>query len=86
MTKKKVEALDELKRVAKELQVEDDSAKRKEAASRVRLLAKEDVEARATLAMLGVIPPLVALLDSADVVAQIASLYALLNLGIGNDV
>lgn len=86
MTKKKVEALDELKRVAKELQVEDDSAKRKEAASRVRLLAKEDVEARATLAMLGVIPPLVALLDSDDVVAQIASLYALLNLGIGNDV
>ncbi|XP_008220689.1 PREDICTED: U-box domain-containing protein 4-like [Prunus mume] len=86
VTKKKVEALDELKRVAKELQVEDDSAKRKEAASRVRLLAKEDVEARATLAMLGVIPPLVALLESDDVVAQIASLYALLNLGIGNDV
>ncbi|KAB2627916.1 U-box domain-containing protein 7-like [Pyrus ussuriensis x Pyrus communis] len=85
-TKKKVEALEELKRVAKDLQADDDSAKRKEAASKVRLLAKEDSEARATLAMLGVIPPLVALLDSDDAVSQIASLYALLNLGIGNDV
>ncbi|KAM1176821.1 hypothetical protein ACFX1T_016317 [Malus domestica] len=85
-TKKKVEELEELKRVAKDLQAEDDTAKRKEAASKVRLHAKEESEARATLAMLGVIPPLVALLDSDDVVSQIASLYALLNLGIGNDV
>ena len=89
VTKKKVEALEELKRVARELQVENDAVEkqRREAASRVRLLAKEDSDARATLAMLGVIPPLVGMIDdSDDVDAQIASLYALLNLGIGNDV
>ncbi|XP_062024944.1 U-box domain-containing protein 13-like [Rosa rugosa] len=88
VTKKKVESLEELKRVAGELQVENDAVeKRREAASHVRLLAKEDSEARATLAMLGVIPPLVGMLDdSDDVDDQIASLYALLNLGIGNDV
>ncbi|XP_050364943.1 U-box domain-containing protein 7 isoform X2 [Argentina anserina] len=84
VTKKKVEALEELKSAARELQVVE---KRREAASEVRLLAKEDSEARVTLAMLGVIPPLVGMLDeSDDVEAQIASLYALLNLGIGNDV
>ncbi|KAM4130410.1 hypothetical protein ACJW30_01G099300 [Castanea mollissima] len=85
-TKKKVEALEELKLVAKELQGED-SAKRKAAASNVRLRAKEDSEARATLAMLGAIPPLVGMLDhhESDAESQIASLYALLNLGIGND-
>ena len=85
-TKKKVEALEELKLVAKELQGED-SAKRKAAASNVRLRAKEDSEARATLAMLGAIPPLVGMLDhhENDAESQIASLYALLNLGIGND-
>lgn len=87
VTKKKVEALEELKRVARDLQVENDAVtKTREAASNVRLLAKEDSDARATLAMLGVIPPLVGMLDSEDVDAQIASLYALLNLGIGNDV
>ncbi|KAK9947193.1 hypothetical protein M0R45_012627 [Rubus argutus] len=87
VTKKKVEALEELKRVARDLQVENDAVtKRRDAASNVRLLAKEDSDARATLAMLGVIPPLVGMLDSEDVDAQIASLYALLNLGIGNDV
>lgn len=85
-TKKKVEVLEELKLVAKELQGED-SAKRKAAASNVRLRAKEDSEARATLAMLGAIPPLVGMLDhhENDAESQIASLYALLNLGIGND-
>ncbi|KAL6213003.1 hypothetical protein ACLB2K_018218 [Fragaria x ananassa] len=87
VTKKKVEALEKLKRVARELQVENDAVEmRRAAASDVRLLAKEDSEARATLAMLGVIPPLVVMIDSDDVDAQIASLYALLNLGIGNDV
>lgn len=84
-TKKKVEALEELKRVVRDLQA-DDSANRTEAASRVRSLAKENLDARGTLAMLGAIPPLVGMLDSGDVDAQIASLYALLNLGIGNDV
>ncbi|EOY29360.1 hypothetical protein QUC31_020832 [Theobroma cacao] len=83
-TKKKVEALEELKRVVKELQVEEEGKKTK-AASRVRLLTKEDSEARVTLAMLGTIPPLVAMLDFEDSDSQIAALYALLNLGIGND-
>ncbi|XP_022750313.1 U-box domain-containing protein 45-like [Durio zibethinus] len=83
-TKKKVETLEELKRVGKELQVEEEEQKRK-AASRVRLLTKEDPEARVTLAMLGTIPPLVAMLDYEDSDSQIAALYALLNLGIGND-
>ncbi|OMP11398.1 Armadillo [Corchorus capsularis] len=84
-TKRKVEALEELKRVVKELQVEEEEKKRK-AASKVRLLTKEDSEARVTLAMLGSIPPLVAMLDFEDSDSQIAALYALLNLGIGNDV
>ncbi|KAJ9184086.1 hypothetical protein P3X46_007862 [Hevea brasiliensis] len=83
-TKKKVEELEELKRVVKEFQVESET-KSKEAACRVRLLSKEDSEARVTLAMLGAIPPLVGMLDVEDVESQIASLYALLNLGIGND-
>ena len=53
----------------------------------MRLLAKEDPEARVTLAMLGAIPPLVSMIDdeSRTADAQIASLYAMLNLGIGND-
>lgn len=88
--KKKEEALEELKRLVKDLQQEDDSLKRRHAATTVRMLAKENLEVRGTLAMLGVIPPLVAMLDSQDLDSQdldsqIASLYALLNLGIGND-
>ncbi|XP_059658235.1 U-box domain-containing protein 12 [Cornus florida] len=79
--KRKVETLEELKRVVKRLQSDDVSG----GAMEVRRLAKEDPEARTTLALLGAIPPLVALLDSDDLNSQIASLYALLNLGIGND-
>ncbi|XP_010447473.1 PREDICTED: U-box domain-containing protein 14 [Camelina sativa] len=99
-TKNKEEALEVLKRVVRELQSsaaataargddeEDggDFRKKLAAASEVRLLAKEDSEARVTLAMLGAIPPLVSMIDDSRIVdAQIASLYALLNLGIGND-
>lgn len=83
-TKRKMEALDGLKRVVRELQVEDE-VMRREAASSVRSLTKEDLEARGTLAMLGAIPPLVGMLDAEDFDTQIAALYALLNLGIGND-
>ncbi|RDX80538.1 U-box domain-containing protein 12, partial [Mucuna pruriens] len=82
--KKKEEALAELKEVVTELRGED-FTKRQIAAAKVRLLAKEDLKARANLAMLGAIPPLVGMLDSEDARSQIASLYALLNLGIGND-
>lgn len=84
-TKNKEEALEELKRLVKDLQQGEDSEKRRDAASTVRMLAKENLEVRGTLAMLGAIPPLVAMLDSQDLGSQIASLYALLNLGIGND-
>ncbi|VYS53437.1 unnamed protein product [Arabidopsis thaliana] len=88
-TKKKEETLEILKRVVKDLQAEAAAAEKKiAAASEVRLLAKDDIEARVTLAMLGAIPPLVSMIDdeSQSEDALIASLYALLNLGIGNDV
>lgn len=96
-TKKKEETLEVLKRVVRDLQAEstaegecgDDGGyweKKIAAASEVRLLAKDDTEARVTLGMLGAIPPLVSMIDDSPVGdAQIASLYALLNLGIGND-
>ncbi|XP_008794334.2 U-box domain-containing protein 12-like [Phoenix dactylifera] len=59
--------------------------RRKEAAGEVRRLSKDNAETRKTLAMLGAIPPLVGMLDSPDIDFQISALYALLNLGIGND-
>ena len=83
-TRKKEEALEELKRTVKDLQVVD-LVKRKAAASNVRLMAKEDLVIRGTLALLGAIPPLVPMLDLEDEQSQIAALYALLNLGIGNN-
>ncbi|KAI3713633.1 hypothetical protein L1987_72216 [Smallanthus sonchifolius] len=54
-------------------------------AEEVRELAKGDSEARTNFGLLGAIPPLVAMLDSGDLDSQISALYALLNLGIGND-
>ncbi|CAA6670970.1 unnamed protein product [Spirodela intermedia] len=89
-TRRKMEALEVLQGVVKRLQPRDDveneqDLRKMEAAKDVRRLAKEDTEARETLAMLGAIPPLVGMLDSADVNIQEASLYALLNLGVGND-
>uniref|UniRef100_A0A0E0M195 Armadillo repeat-containing domain-containing protein n=1 Tax=Oryza punctata TaxID=4537 RepID=A0A0E0M195_ORYPU len=95
---KKVEALEELKVVVGALQAGDgDNAGggggdmcRIEAATVVRRKAKDDAGAREMLAMLGAIPPLVSMLDESgggdggeEMVA--AALYALLNLGIGND-
>lgn len=87
METKKEETLEILKRVAKDLQAEETEREKKVmAASEVRLLAKDDAEARVTLAMLGAIPPLVSMIDdSQNEDALIASLYALLNLAIGND-
>ncbi|KFK32594.1 hypothetical protein AALP_AA6G263900 [Arabis alpina] len=88
-TKKKEETLKILKRVVSDLQAEaeeecgEDGEKKIAAASEIRLLAKDDTEARVMLAMLGAIPPLVSMIDDSD--SQIASLYALLNIGIGND-
>ncbi|XP_040383517.1 U-box domain-containing protein 7 [Oryza brachyantha] len=91
---KKAEALEELKVVVSALQAGDgDNADggdmgRVEAATVVRRKARDDAGAREMLAMLGAIPPLVAMLDESggggeEMVA--AALYALLNLGIGND-
>ncbi|KAJ6406152.1 hypothetical protein OIU84_009804 [Salix udensis] len=84
-TRKKVEVLEGMKRVVRELQV-DEGVKRREAACNVRLLCKDDAKARVTLSMVGAIPPLVGMLDLEDFECQIDALYALLNLGIGNDV
>lgn len=90
--RKKVEALEELKKAVKKLQGNSSSSQKGndlinviEGAKEIRKLTKDDSEARTTLALLGAIPPLVALLDSPDLSSQIAALYALLNLGIGND-
>ena len=83
-TKKKEEKLEELKKIVLDLQG-GDLMKRHVAASNVRLLAKENIEVRGLFAMLGVIPPLVSMLDSQDSHSQISSLYALLNLAISND-
>nr|CAB3453388.1 unnamed protein product [Digitaria exilis] len=87
---RKVEALEELKGVVGALQAGGDEAcmSRVEAAMAVRRKAKDDAAAREMLAMLGAIPPLVSMLDEdgddgEEVTA--AALYALLNLGIGND-
>ncbi|XP_076929905.1 U-box domain-containing protein 45-like [Bidens hawaiensis] len=54
-------------------------------AKEVRELAKADSKARTKLALLGAIPPLVAMLETEDLDSQISALYALLNIGIGND-
>ncbi|KAJ3677217.1 hypothetical protein LUZ60_002941 [Juncus effusus] len=85
-TRRKVEVFEEFQRVASELQSNGNADRRSEAAAEIRRLAKGDVEARETLAMLGVIPPLIAMLDpESDLESQISALYAILNLGVGND-
>lgn len=82
--RRKEESLQCLKNVARKLQVEETML---EGAVDVRRLTKDDPGARTTLALLGVIPPLVSLLDDGDLCfrSQIAAMYALLNLAIGND-
>lgn len=60
--------------------------RQREAAMEIRRMAKEDAEARETLALLGAIPPLVGMLDAElELDSQVAALYAILNLAIGND-
>ncbi|PKU79066.1 U-box domain-containing protein 4 [Dendrobium catenatum] len=85
--KRKIEAFEEMQGVVLRLQEtgEDFDRRRAVAAAEVRRLAKDNPEARQTLAMLGAIPPLVGLLDAEDSESHISALYALLNLGIGND-
>ncbi|KAJ9549642.1 hypothetical protein OSB04_022185 [Centaurea solstitialis] len=73
------------KAAVKRLQSGGDGGEALGGAKLVRVLAKDDSEAREKLALFGVIPPLVAMLDSDDLDSRISALYALLNLGIGND-
>lgn len=85
---RKAEVLEELKAVVAALQggdAEGECMSRVEAAVAVRRKAKDDAAARETLAMLGAIPPLVAMLHEENEEHTVAALYALLNLGIGND-
>lgn len=79
---------EEMKRVVTMLTggADDQREKIVEAASEIRRLAKDDSSARSLLAVVGAIPPLVGMIDSeSDDASKIAALYALLNLGIGND-
>ncbi|XP_066399419.1 U-box domain-containing protein 12-like [Miscanthus floridulus] len=89
---RKVEAFEELKGVVGALQDGGEGGggcmSRVEAAKAVRRKAKDDAGAREMVAMLGAIPPLVAMVDEGGDAAEditTAALYALLNLGIGND-
>ncbi|VAI18034.1 unnamed protein product [Triticum turgidum subsp. durum] len=89
---RKSAALEELKVVVAALQdgegdVNGGVSWRVEAATVVRRKAKDDAMAREMLAMLGAIPPLVAMLDQGGGGDELlaAALYALLNMGIGND-
>ncbi|KAE8819138.1 U-box domain-containing protein 7 [Hordeum vulgare] len=89
---RKTAALEELKVVVAALQdgegdVAGGVSWRVEAATVVRRKAKDDALAREMLAMLGAIPPLVAMLDQSGGGEELlaAALYALLNMGIGND-
>uniref|UniRef100_A0A7N0SV73 Uncharacterized protein n=1 Tax=Kalanchoe fedtschenkoi TaxID=63787 RepID=A0A7N0SV73_KALFE len=83
--RRKVEALEEMKGAVRRLaDGREEEAVR--AAGEVRRLAKDDPFARETLAMLGAIPPLVEMLECGGGDEwKVASLYALLNLAIGND-
>lgn len=87
LRRKKAEEMEELKRVVTMLTGGvDGSEKIVEAASEIRRLAKDDSSARSRLAVVGAIPPLVGMIDcESDDASKIAALYALLNLGIGND-
>ncbi|KAH9303851.1 hypothetical protein KI387_008255 [Taxus chinensis] len=81
---RKIKAFNELQAVVQSLQFGNQSVKKK-AAIDIRRLAKDDAHARVTLAMLGAIPPLVGMLDASEANVQISTLFALLNLAIGND-
>jgi Armadillo/beta-catenin-like repeat len=92
MEMKSDQELEEYQRVVAALHAYSSNAgdagvdRRREAAMEIRRMAKEDAEARETLAMLGAIPPLVGMLDAElEPDSQVAALYAILNLAIGND-
>lgn len=86
--RKKEERLEELRKAVRLVQSEA-VEERENGAKLIRRLAKEDGEARTSLALMGAIPPLVAMIGideaSDESSSQIEAMYALLNLGIGND-
>ena len=85
---RKVTALEELKGIVGVLLPGGGECMSRVEAAAMRRKAKDAAAAREMLAMLGAIPPLVAMLDEGggggEEVTD-AALYALLNLGIGND-
>lgn len=83
---RKIASLEELQRVVAQMQLDGGNAGGdRRMAAEVRRLAKDNPEARERLALLGAITPLVGMLDSEETDHQITALYALLNLGIGNE-
>ena len=79
--RRKVAVLEEMKMVVKRLQCGDGGG-----AHEVRRLCKDDHGGvRMNFGLLGVIPPLVAMVDDGGGEEKIVALYALLNLGIGHD-
>ncbi|GAB2215374.1 hypothetical protein Droror1_Dr00019757 [Drosera rotundifolia] len=85
--RRRMERHEEMKRAATMLLTEG-SEERGKGAVLVRRLAKDDAEARVALAMLGLIPTLVRMIDEEGVGdgVRVEAVYGLLNLGIGNDI
>jgi hypothetical protein len=83
----KVEALEELNSMVTMLQEGGAEAcmSRVVVAADVRRKAKDDVASTEMLPMLGAIPPLLVMLNDSGKEVTAAVLYALLNLGIGNE-
>lgn len=84
--KRKEQRMKELREAVRKLQ-SDLMEERENGSKLIRGMAREDAEARSILTMMGAIPPLVAMIGVRDgeTESQIEALYALLNLGIGND-
>ncbi|KAJ7547943.1 hypothetical protein O6H91_08G110800 [Diphasiastrum complanatum] len=78
-------SLRELQQLIAQLQQDGTAEMQAKAAESIRYMAKDCAEARTTLATLGAIPPLVAILDSSNSSCQSSALLALLNLAICND-
>ncbi|CAM8954408.1 unnamed protein product [Rhodiola kirilowii] len=83
--RRKVEALELMKGVVRSLAEGKEEEVVIAAAGEIKRLAKNDLFARKTLAMLGAISPLIEILDCDNDHTKVASLYALLNLAIRND-
>ena len=79
-------SLCDIQRVVTNLKGAADGQERWQAAEEVRKMTKDDPIARITMALLGVIAPLISMLDAeTDPKQQCTALLALLNLAIGNE-